>query len=265
MKKLLLVSVALAALIGPATAADLARPVYRRPVVVAAPVYTWTGWYVGANVGYGFGSTTSEIPPIADNVFGAGAANPALPVSLGIDPKGFFGGVGAGYNWQIRNYLFGVEGDIQGSGIKSGLAFQQVTVDALGNHHTDWHNSASEDLEWFGTTRIRAGVVFDRFLAYGTGGLAFGDVKVFTENAYNFNPNKWYTSDSTTTRAGWTIGGGGEYALADRWTVKAEYLYYDLGTINSSAVNNFGQSGFVPSSLRVHGNLVRVGLNYQFH
>jgi len=126
------------------------------------------------------------------------------------------------------------------------------------------HERLLEDLQWFGTIRGRTGLVFDRFLAYGTGGLAFGDVKVFTENAYNFNPNKWYTSDSTTTRAGWTIGGGGEYALADRWTVKAEYLYYDLGTINSSAVNNFGQSGFVPSSLRVHGNLVRVGLNYKF-
>ena len=118
------------------------------------PVFTWTGFYIGANVGYGFGRTTSNIPTIPDNVFGASAGQ-TLPISLGIDPKGFFGGGGAGYNWQTGNYLLGFEADIQGSGIKSGLAFQQVTVDALGNHHTDWHNSASEDLEWFGTTRIR--------------------------------------------------------------------------------------------------------------
>ena len=249
---------------GSANAADIRTkmPVKAPPVVAPVP-YSWAGFYVGANVGYGFGSTTSEIPTIPYNVFGAGARS-TLPVSLGIDPKGAFGGVGAGYNWQTLNYLFGVEGDIQISGIDSNLAFHKPTVDALGNTHTDWHNSASEDLQWFGTIRGRTGLVFDRFLAYGTGGLAFGDVKVFTENAYNFNPTTWYTSNSTTTRAGWTIGGGGEYALADRWIVKAEYLYYDLGTINSSAVNNFGHSGFVPSSLAVHGNLVRVGVNYKF-
>ena len=265
MKKLAII-IAVAGLIGtPAFAADMARKMpVKAPPPPPPPVFTWTGFYIGANVGYGFGRTTSNIPTIPDNVFGASAGQ-TLPISLGIDPKGFFGGVGAGYNWQIRNYLFGVEGDIQGSGIKSGLAFQPVTVDALGHTHTDWHNSASEDLKWFGTIRGRAGLVFDRFLTYGTGGLAFGGVKVFTENAYNFDPTKWYTSDSTTTRAGWTAGGGVEYALAYTWIFKAEYLYYDLGTIDSVAVNNFGQSGFVPSSLRVHGNLVRVGLNYQFH
>jgi outer membrane immunogenic protein len=262
MKRLLLsvVAVAALALADSANAADL--PTVKAPPVVAPLPYSWTGFYVGANVGYGFGSTTSEIPTIPDDVFGAPAGT-TLPVSLGIDPTGFFGGGGAGYNWQTGNFLLGVEGDIQGSGIKSNLAVQTPTVDALGHGHTDWHNSASEDLQWFGTIRARTGLVFDRFLAYGTGGLAFGDVKVFNENAYNFNSTTWYTSNSTTTRVGWTAGGGVEYAVADRWTVKAEYLYYDLGTINSNAFNDFGHSGFVPSSLAVHGNLVRVGVDFK--
>jgi outer membrane immunogenic protein len=261
MKKLLFASVAGVALAAgaPANAADM--PVKAPPLVAPVP-YGWAGFYAGANVGYGFGSTTSNIPTIPDDVAGASAGQ-TLPVSLAIDPKGFFGGIGAGYNWQTGNYLFGFEGDIQISGIKSGLAFQKVTVDAFGDTHTDWHNSASEDLKWFGTMRMRAGLVFDRFLAYVTGGFALGGVNVYTENAYNFSPTKWYTSDSTTTRPGWTIGGGVEYALADRWIFKAEYLYYDLGTIDSVAVNHFGFSGFVPSTLAAHGNLVRVGANYK--
>jgi len=247
-------------------AAIVAAAFYGAPAVAAppaAPMFNWTGFYIGANGGYGFGSTTSEIPTTPVNVQGANAGEP-FPVSLAIHPKGFFGGVGAGYNWQTRNFLFGFEGDIQISEIKSDLATYMATIDTGGHPHTDWHNSASENLKWFGTIRARTGLVFDRFLAYVTGGLAFGGVKVYTENAYNFNPINWYTSDSTMTRFGWTIGGGGEYALANRWTFKAEYLYYDLGTINSIAVNHIGISGYVPSSLAVHGNLVRAGVNYKF-
>ncbi len=128
---------------GPAFAADLARapaPVVKAPAVVPAPVFSWTGFYIGANAGYGWGS-------------GKDAAD-----YYGLSPQGWFGGGQVGFNYQFANNIVaGIETDFQGGDISD-------TVGGL-----------SSKVDWFGTVRGRLGYAFGRVLPYVTGGLAYGN------------------------------------------------------------------------------------------
>lgn len=148
MKKIALALLAGTALMSaPALAADLGRPVYKAPVAVAAPYMMWNGFYIGGNVGYGWGETSAR-----------DAAG-----SLGrFDTDGFVGGGQIGYNWQFApNWVFGVEADIQGGDIKGGNAFLDSKT------------------TMYGTARGRLGYAFNNVLFYGTGGFAWGRNKVF--------------------------------------------------------------------------------------
>ena len=92
-------------------------------------------------------------------------------------------------------------------------------------------NATSDKLDWFGTVRGRLGfLATPTFLLYGTGGLAYGRVASATVNSFTATPDI-YTGSTSTTRAGWTAGAGGEWMFAPNWSAKAEYLYVDLGTV----------------------------------
>lgn len=173
--------IAIAAAIGSASAADIYAPPPPDVVYNPAPAYSWNGAYAGGIVGYGWGT--------------------AKNAGTSWDANGLTGGVFAGYNFQANpNFVLGVEGDLTASGMSGKFAGTKVT------------NS------WDGTIRGRAGVTFDRFMLYGTGGLAVGSVKVTSGGK----------SDSTV-RAGWTIGGGLEAAVTSNVTARLEYRYTDLG------------------------------------
>ena len=197
MKKYLLSGVAALGLIaaGAASAADL--PSRKGPVVapVYVPAFTWTGFYVGANAGWGFGNMKSR----GVNAFG--------------DLDGFVGGGQIGYNYQLGQVVLGVEADFQGADLKAGPSFAGLGI--VGEGKT----------EWFGTVRGRVGYAFDRFLPYITGGLAYGSVK--TTLAPGVTINGLNSDDNTHT--GWTIGGGVEYAITNNLIAGVEYLYVDLG------------------------------------
>ncbi len=192
MKKFLLSSVAAIGLVaaGAASAADL--PSRKGPVVapVYAPVFTWTGFYVGANAGYGFGNVN------------AGTFALARTVSIG-DIDGFVGGGQIGYNYQIGQIVLGVEADIQGADLKASNGFGDRIK-----------------TEYFGTVRGRVGVAFDRFMPYITGGWAYGNVKTSIAGI---------GSSDTSHTGGYAVGAGVEYAFTNNWTAKVEYLYVDLG------------------------------------
>jgi len=217
MKKLLLASVGLLALgVASASAADIvrARPA-PPPAVVYTPAFTWTGFYAGINGGYGWGGSTSFSPPFSSSSFD----------TLG----GLVGGT-LGYNYQMNQIVFGVEGDIdaswiKGSGICGGLSCQTKN-------------------SWLGTVRGRVGYAFDRFMPYVTGGAAFGDIQ------NTITP----IGSASENRAGWTVGGGLEANLYGPWSAKVEYLYVDLG--NGAPVAG--------SSAEFKTNIVRAGLNYHF-
>jgi outer membrane immunogenic protein len=154
MKKILLASVALLGFAGAASAADLpVRSAPPAPIVAAVPVFTWTGFYVGVNAGYGWNAN--------DSITVGG-------VRFDLDDEGgFVGGAQAGYNYQIGSFVVGLEGDIQYADFGGDDRFD---FDGDGIADDDFNNS-----DWFGTVRARAGVAFDRALIYATGGFAFAD------------------------------------------------------------------------------------------
>lgn len=214
-------------------AADLpSRYAAPAPVFVSeSRAFDFTGFYAGLNGGYSRGEFRSS---------NSSAGGFGLPDAQG-DLRGAFGGGQAGYNVQYGRLVFGVETDLQGSRAKSGSAFPNaggVTTEA--------------SLNWFGTTRGRVGYAFDRVLFYGTGGLAYAGI-----DGTSNDPAGIYTGKQGQVHFGYALGAGIEYAFADRWTVKAEYLHLDLGK-KTYTVQDARSDG------RYTADLARVGLNYRF-
>jgi outer membrane immunogenic protein len=181
-----------AAMAAPSFAADLPRPAYKAPIY-SAPGFSWTGFYVGVNGGYGWGKSEWTASGT-----GAGTGN--------FDVKGGMAGGTIGFNYQTGTWVWGLEGDIDASWMKGSTP--------CGGVDCETKNS------WLGTARGRLGYAgWDRWLPYVTGGAAFGDIKA-TPGALG---------SETTTKVGWTAGAGIEYAILNNWSTKLEYLYVDLG------------------------------------
>jgi len=207
-----------------AMAADLKTPVYKAPPAGVLPAaYDWTGFYIGGHVGYGFGRTNWR---------------DAAGLNASSTPNGFLGGGQVGYNYQIGQFVLGVEADGSGSGIKGGTTVMGAAI----NNNVDWTS----------TVTGRAGMAFDRWLVYGKGGVAFAGDR-FSTNRYT--P---VTKEVTDTRVGWTVGGGVEYAFAPAWSAKLEYNYMDFGT---RAVS-FAPGTSTNIDEQVHA--VKFGINYKF-
>ncbi|HZP79318.1 MAG TPA: outer membrane protein [Pseudolabrys sp.] len=222
MKKLLLASAGILSLCAgafSANAADLPRRLpAKAPAYVAPLAYNWTGLYVGINGGGGFGRSDFS--------------GPAFPAAFNTS-GGLVGGT-LGYNWQAQGspFVFGLETDLDWSGIKGSGACGVTTC--------------STSNTYLGTFRGRVGYAWDRVMPYITGGLAYG----------NINTNVAGFGTGSSTRAGWTLGGGLEFAIAGPWTAKVEYLYVDLG-----------RGGGIPAlagDAKFQANVVRAGLNYRF-
>jgi outer membrane immunogenic protein len=273
--------IAAIALIGtPAFAADMAvkMPVKAPP---PAPVYSWTGWYVGLNAGGGWQTTTIDNSVISNSTLSGGEAlipalNAAIPQQLNLHPSGFIGGGQIGYNYQFApNWVAGLEGDFQGANIKGTASAANTAVDPTGSLITV-AGTGSQKIDWFGTLRGRLGwLPVDPLLVYATGGLAYGHVQTDVSFLGIRSPigqaaplNGSSTTSQSDTRAGWTLGGGSEWMFAPSWTVKAEYLYYDLGT--ETLNQTLALSGIstiranIQSVSHYRGNIARAGLNYRF-
>lgn len=237
------------------------------------PVFSWAGFYAGGNLGYGLGQSNSDT-----SLTGLGLGRFAFTHSDPLNLDGVLGGAQIGYNWQVSpNWVTGLEADWQGSDVSAIQNYSDaysgaghlLGVVATGTGNTTYDASIS----WFGTARGRVGYVWDQLLIYGTGGLAYGEVRVggtlmdsgSTFVVYPpFTPTPFNRSAPFSTsrvNAGWTLGAGVEGALMDHWTWKAEYLYVDLGSLNLSAVS-------APVNVNVHArfndNILRVGLSYKF-
>ncbi|MFN3659320.1 MAG: outer membrane protein [Pseudolabrys sp.] len=202
-----------------------------KAVPVAPPVFTWTGFYAGVNAGWGWSD--------GDGTLITGGAT----VPLSGSGNGFLGGVQIGYNWQTGPLVFGIETDFQGSTGSGDLngSGGGVTV-------------SSGDLKtpWFGTIRGRLGYAWDRWMVYLTGGGAYSrvtwDGTLSTTGPFSSSATGW----------SWTLGGGVETMLWDRWSVKLEYLY--VATPDSFPT----PPGTTDMSGDTHTNIIRAGLNYHF-
>ena len=249
-RKILISTVALVAVTGTAFAADLpsrsAPPVYVPPP--PPPIFSWTGAYVGGQIGYEWGTSSSNLFPTA---FGPGAG-----ASLGsYSPNGVVGGAHIGYNYQISQFVVGLEGDVNGSDYHGSTSFGGLAT-----------QSTRTDVD--GSIRGRVGVAWDRALIYATGGAAFGPIR------NSFTSFGGINDSSSTTRVGWTVGGGVEYAVPvnlnllghqSAVTLRAEYLHYDLGRklVNVGAVGG-GVSGGYVSSFKTAGDELRTAVNFKF-
>jgi outer membrane immunogenic protein len=212
-------------------AADLPYRGAPAPVYNPVPTFTWSGFYVGLNGGYGWSAGSSRH---YDPAFGyAGSGNNG----------GFVGGGQVGYNYQMGMFVLGAETDIQYA--------------AVGNKGTIYGNTyySGDSDGYYGTIRARAGVAFDRALIYGTGGFAYGDVG---GNNYS-DPILGYRRDDSAN-AGWTLGGGMEYAITDNFTARLEGSYVNLDTKDSY---QFGD--YISGSRDTEFGVVRAGLNYKFN
>jgi outer membrane immunogenic protein len=270
--------------LGPASAfaADLPARTYTK-ASVAGPAYNWSGFYFGANGGYGF--QDQAVNHSANNEAGQ-IVLPVGPLDILpqsptlFSPRGAVGGAQAGYNRQFdRNWLVGVEADFDASWIR-------------GSGNTNYKTfagapaiiSADEAIDWFGTVRARLGFIpTERLLVFGTGGLAYGRVteavQVSVPQGLSIGGsdgsreqclaslNPCMTGSSSRTSIGWSAGGGVEYALGSSVTAKLEYLHVDLGSDVVRVLGRHPGTGTPASANAVYStdfNIVRAGVNYRF-
>ena len=256
MTKFLLSTVAIAALTTASFAADL--PSRKSPAeapYVAVPMFTWTGFYVGGDIG---GAWTNDGSRYRLTPAGVGFA-PAgtLVATSSMNSSGVVGGLFAGYNWQFSNaFVVGLEADVEATS----LSKNNANILAIGDGFVvpiGFLNS--EKLPWQGSARARLGYAAGNALFYVTGGLALAQIQTRYFNA-DFN-----TTDSfSQTRAGWTLGGGVEYAFNANWTARIEYRYSQFGTIRDTLTNTTFPAGALAVSHPISENAVRVGIAYKF-
>jgi len=255
-------------LAGPALAADLAikAPVYKAPPMA---VPTWAGWYVGGNAGW-VGSADNAVTNTATDTggggLGAALAGNAIPGSAPLKYSGFLAGGQFGYNWQVRNWVYGLEADFDGSTARGSSTVSYPTPPFV-----PITTGYSRELDWLATVRGRVGyTLLPSFLVYGTGGLAVGETKVGSSAvapAAAPPPESEPTTNITAsnTSAGWTAGAGVEWMFAPQWSVKAEYLYVDLGNHSNTLTYTYGpNTSTMTSTVRDTDNIVRAGVNYHF-
>jgi outer membrane immunogenic protein len=244
MKKLLLGTIGLLAAgttTLPAVAADLPARTYTKAPAYAAPIHSWTGCYIGIEGGGNWGRTSST----------AVAPNPAtvgLPITGNFDLSGGLAGGTVGCNYQVSNWVFGIEND-----------FSWTNTSGTANDLFPFNTAATNRIQekWLDTLRGRVGVAWDRALFYGTGGVAFTQASDTICSAI-------CVSDSEE-RTGWVAGAGIEYAAWDNISLKLEYLHADFGSKNYINPPVFTGIGTIETrSVHLTDDIFRAGLNWQF-
>jgi outer membrane immunogenic protein len=252
--------------IGAASAADL--PLKAPPPV--APVFSWTGFYVGGDVGGAWARTD------ASTIQFAPGATPADLQLFRLSGSSVLAGLHAGYNWQVApTWLLGVEGDADWTGIKASttgpLLFNGVPN--AGVPFITTTDTLSRNVNWLASIRGRAGYIGGSWLLYATGGAAWGGLQQSaTQTLSAPGVSAIWPFSSSTTAAGWVAGAGVEYALNRNWILRGEYLYYSLkGTTGGTTpfINGVpatgGAGGFFSDTFgRTTVQTVRAGISYKF-
>lgn len=278
MKKFLLGSSALVAMFASsAMAADMRAPVFKAAPPAFVPAYSWTGCYVGGNVGWAHErDKLSTFASPAPNNINAAARTAIQNAGLtAISGDGFVGGGQVGCNWQTSAFVLGVEGDFSfleakatrdtGNFVELGSGRTVRSIDSVGK-------------DWLSTIRGRAGFAVDRVLFFATGGVAFAQFETTKNFAWDFADgcpvvnllNECHVGGRSGTQMGWVVGGGVEWAVGGNWSIKAEYLHADFGNQSYTTFNR-GPGFQTPASTQsaVHDvkatlDIVRAGLNYRF-
>jgi outer membrane immunogenic protein len=217
-------------MVASASAADLPRPVYKAaPYLSPVPVFSWTGFYVGINGGYGWSKLSG------DGTFGPASAT----------AKGFLGGGQLGYNYQMGQFVIGAEVD----GAWADVKYEEPLFAGTLTFKNDY----------FITAAARLGYAFDRYLVYGKVGGAW------TRDKWDGNDGAGGTVTSKTNRSGWMLGAGVEYALWSNWSAKLEYNYLRFGAVTPSFTTTGGLGVVGTADVKLSTHIVKAGLNYRFN
>ena len=237
-----------------------------------APVYSWTGLYVGGNLGYGWGTSDSAVNFLDPTGFVIASQTNSFSLN------GVIGGGQVGYNFQSQNWVWGVEADIQASGQK-GTGIFTCAAGVCSTSGLPVTETLTQKLDWFGTARGRLGFTINpNLLVYGTGGLAYGEIDTsgIVADPVAFSQNNLKT--------GWTAGGGIEDHIGGNWSVKLEYLFMDFGNVSSNGLVRAGilipgvphnciaacpanplTTSFTSTGSEITDSVLRLGVNYKFN
>jgi len=266
-----------------AASANAADIPYVEPVPEVVPVEAvndWSGFYIGGHVGYGWADFEFEDPAVSITglpLGGLPGLTIGVPLERDFDGDGFLGGATVGADAQFGSFVVGVLGDFSWTDISGDF---RSTSSLLGGLITT-SEGVSADLNWFGTGRGRLGWAFDRFLVYGTGGVAFGEVETAGDITVTLNTPvaapvalATLTASGEETHVGWTAGAGVEGMLTEHFSAKLEYLYADLGEAHHEGPATLTSPllGPLPPGVALEGqgefavdlHSVKLGLNYRF-
>ncbi len=234
---------------------------------------SWTGPYIGVNIGYGWdeGDADIKFKPTGDRDLDAFLQEMIdiglYPTSLSPDGEGISGGGQLGYNWQLpSDWVVGIEADLQALDIDDSDSVREERPFFEGQK-----TGVGKEVDWFGTLRARAGYLINpQWLLYATGGMAYGETRLSYTTVNTFAgciPGGTLCVDDTSSgiKLGWTIGAGAEVMLAQNWSVKAEYLYVDLGKRSFDARSSTAEPVVVNVSADYREQIARIGLNYHFN
>lgn len=228
----------------------------------------WTGFYAGINAGYGAGNAVSSSRTDYVNqslsggsVFAAGVDGALAQKS---DMMGFVGGLQLGSNWQSGSLVLGLEADIQGASVD--IHTTETNIVGAGTLTQGMRQS----LDFLGTARARIGMLLTpSLLAYGTGGLAYGQTTTAITGSHASSAIPSWSADRSSWQFGWTAGGGFELKLSQDISIKGEYLYFDLGAATTSVgiLGAYGAQLFTSHTLRSRfdGHLARIGWNVKLN
>jgi len=251
LKKVLLLAASAAVLSSQVFAADMINSYEPAPVAAAVPAsaFNWSGAYIGAHLGYGWGETHDINNPQAEAK----------------DIDGILGGLQVGYNAHLPNNIV--------LGVEASASFADINEEWFGRDTNEFNSYYTEDkVEAVGALKARLGYAMDNFLPYVTGGLAIARTKhvlgcdqdlVDQTLGCQANEGSFETSQSDTT-VGWTVGAGAEYAFDQNWSLKAEYLYTDIGTNTVTLVDPNATAPINDREFDTHFHTVSFGINYRF-
>ncbi|WP_368507618.1 outer membrane protein [Bradyrhizobium lupini] len=236
----------------------------------------WTGFYIGGNVGYGWGNYG------ASNVIGTfvnsnGGSAPYGFNAVSDNGNGITAGIQAGYNWQIEQTVLGIEADWQYLNSKTSIGNSAIAIlPAIGSN---FNGSASVSTDWYATFRGRVGYAFGPALLYATGGIALAETKLSASATgsiptslfpLTYGPLGSMNASDRAILVGYVVGGGLEYSLGAGWSVKGEYLHMGFGTngynLTGSLQSPAGLTGVITSRVDIKSSvdIARVGVNYRF-
>jgi outer membrane immunogenic protein len=230
----------------------------------------WTGFYLGANAGYGFGKSDVTTSTVFSNTgyFANSSVTSINDKGVGsVSPKGFTGGITFGYNFQNGSMVYGFEMDANTFNLKDD---RSLTVVYPGFAPTAYTINQTTKTDYLVTLRGRIGFAYAGNLWYGTAGLAMTSIKIDDSFSDTFATAAESVS-SSKSKTGWTVGGGYELSLQNNWSIKGELLYVDFGkvTVDGGVLTSNTPAFPWPTSKFTHsatlkGEVLRFGVNYRF-